>query len=113
MKYLIWVGMALVSLVMLAGGASKLTGNEMALASFSKLGLPAWFGTFIGVAEIAGAFGIWLKRTSALAALGIAIIMAGALYYHIMFPPLAAGVPAAVVLSICAFIISRRGTGIV
>ena len=30
MKYLIWIGMALVSLVMLAGGASKLTGNEMA-----------------------------------------------------------------------------------
>lgn len=113
MKYLIWVGMALVTMIMLLGGASKLMGVPEALESFSRLGLPTWFATFIGIAEISGAIGIWIKRTSLWAALGISIIMIGALYYHISFPPLAVGIPALFVLLMCGFIASRRGTGVV
>ncbi|MEM1106406.1 MAG: DoxX family protein [Pseudomonadota bacterium] len=113
MKYVVWAGMAIVSLVMLMGGSAKLAGQEMALTSFSQLGLPSWFALFIAVSEIAGAFGLWIRRTSFWAALGIAIIMAGAIYYHLSFPPAAAGVPALVVLLICGYIISRRGTGVI
>ncbi len=113
MKYVIWVAMAIVTLVMLMGGIMKLTGNPMATTSFSVLGLPAIFGTFIGVCEVAGAIGIWLRKTSMLAASGIAIIMLGAIYYHVMHTPLAEGIPAFVVLLCCALIISRRGTGVI
>lgn len=113
MKYLTWAGMSFVSLIMLMGGSVKLMGNPMALESFSKLGLPGWFAIFIGVSEVAGALGIWIRRTSFWAALGIGIIMVGALYYHVTFPPLSAGVPAAFVLVICGYIISRRGTGVI
>ena len=87
MKYVIWIAMALVSVVMLMGGVMKLTGNEMALSSFATLGLPLWFGTFIGLCEIAGAIGIWLRRTSMLAAMGIAVIMIGGIYYHAVHTP--------------------------
>ncbi len=87
-----------VSALMLMGGVMKLTGQEMALQSFADLGLPSWFGTFIGVAEIAGAIGIWIPRLSSLAAIGIALIMLGAVYYHITFPPLQAGIAAFLVL---------------
>lgn len=113
MKYATWAGMAIVSFVMLMGGAMKLMGNPMALDSFATLGLPGWFGTFIGVCEIAGAIGIWLRRTSMLAALGIAIIMVGAVYYHVMHTPLQEGIPALVVLLISLWIVSRRGTGVI
>lgn len=113
MKYVIWVAMAIITIVMLMGGVMKLTGNPMAHQSFADLGLPGWFGYFIGACEVAGAIGIWLRPTSRLAALGIAIIMAGAVYYHVTFPPVQAGIPATVVLLCSLFIVSRKGTGVI
>jgi len=113
MKYITWAAMAIVTLIMLMGGTMKLMGNPMATASFATLGLPAIFGTFIGVCEIAGGLGLWLRRTSMLAAIGISIIMIGAIYYHIMHTPLTEGIPAMVVLICCGWIISRRGGGVI
>lgn len=113
MKYVIWVAMGIVSLVMIMGGVMKLAGNPMATASFATLGLPPLFATFIGVCELAGAVGIWLRKTSMLAAIGIAIIMIGAIYYHVVHTPISEGVPAMVILACCALIISRKGTGII
>ena len=113
MKYAPWSPNGFVSLIMLMGGGSKLAGSQMALQSFADLGLPGWFPTFIGICEVAGAIGIWLRRTSMLAAMGIAIIMIGAVYYHVTFPPVAAAAPAGIVLLICVWIASRRGTGVV
>lgn len=113
MKYVIWAAMVIVTLIMLMGGAMKLSGNPTATASFTTLGLPAVFGTFIGVCEIAGALGIWLRKTSMLAAIGIAIIMLGALYYHFMHTPLTEGIAAFVVLLCSLLIISRKGTGVI
>ncbi|MEM6941331.1 MAG: DoxX family protein [Pseudomonadota bacterium] len=113
MKYATWAAMGIVTLVMLAGSSMKLTGNEMALTSFSTLGLPDWFGLFIAVCEIAGAIGLWLRRTSVLAAAGIAVIMIGAIYYHLVHTPVGEGVPALVVLVCCGLIISRRGGGVI
>lgn len=113
MKYALWAAMAVVTLIMLMGGVMKLTGNEKATASFAVLGLPAIFATFIGVCEIAGAIGLWHRKTSVLAATGIAIIMLGAIYYHVVHTPFAEGIPAIIVLLCCGFIISRKGGGII
>ena len=87
MRILDYFAMALVSFIMLAGASLKLTGNEVALQSFIDLGLPSWFGTFIGVCEALGAIGLWLRPTSRLAALGIAIIMCGAEVWPRMMVP--------------------------
>ncbi len=113
MKYFTWATMAIVTLVMLMGGTMKLMGNPMAMGSFATLGLPAAFGAFIGVCEIAGAIGLWLRKTSMLAAIGVACIMVGAIYYHVMHTPLTEGIPAIVVLACCGWIISRRGGGVI
>ena len=110
---LTWISMLIVTVVMLMGGYMKLTGNEMAMGSFAVLGLPAIFGTFIGVCEIAGALGLWYRPTSRYAAMGISIIMLGAIYYHVAHPPIAEGIPALVVLLCCGWIISRKGTGLI
>ncbi len=113
MKYVIWIAMAILTLMMFSGGVLKLMGNPMVTASFAALGLPAIFGTFIGACEVAGAIGIWLRKTSLLAAIGLAIIMVGAIYYHVTLTPIAEGIPALVALACCGLIISRRGTGII
>ena len=47
------------------------------------------------------------------AAGGIAIIMVGAVYYHLMHSPVAEAIPAFVVLICCGLIVNRRGTGII
>ena len=107
-KYLLWGASGIVTLIMLMGGAMKLSGQEIALKSFADLGMPGWFGLFIGVCEVCGAIGIWIKRLSSVAAAGIAAIMLGALYYHIQFPPLAAGVPATIVLICAIYVCIRR-----
>jgi len=107
-KYLVWIASALVSLVMLAGGAMKLTGQEQVLVSFNDLGLPSAFALFIGAAEVAGGICIWLKRLSSLAAAGICLIRFGALYYHASFTPLEAGIPALVVFLGALYVLVRR-----
>jgi len=113
MKYVTWAAMAISTVILLMGGVMKLMGNPMATTSFTVLGLPAVFATFIGVCEIAGAIGIWLRKTSMLAAIGITLIMLGAIYYHVMHTPLAEGIPAFILLLCSLLIISRKGTGII
>ena len=113
MKYAIWIAMGLVSIVMLMGGFMKLTGNPLALKSFADLGLSNTFALFIGVCEIAGAIGLWLRPTSRYAALGIAGIMIGAVYYHFNYTPLSEGAPAMIVLALSLFIATRQNTGVV
>lgn len=107
-KYILWAASGIVTLVMAMGGIGKWSGNEMMHSSFTILGLPSWFGYFIGTCELAGAIGIWVPRLSALAAMGISVIMLGAVYFHAMNTPLGQAVPAVVVLICCAYIISQR-----
>ena len=113
MKIVTWVLMALVSMVVIGAGFAKLSGVEMTLVSFATLGLPVWFGKFIGVAEVAGGIGLWHRKTSSLAAAGLSVIMFGAVYYHVVYTPISEAIPALVILLICAWILKRKGTGVI
>lgn len=92
-----WIMIVLLSAMMLMGGVMKLMGNPMVHESFATMGLPGWFGYFIGLAEVAGAIGLYLRFTSAWAAMGLLIIMLGAVYYHLVF-----SVPSAIPALVCA-----------
>jgi putative oxidoreductase len=107
-KYGIWVAIVLVALLLLAAGGAKLAGVPQVHQSFALLGLPVWFGYFIGACEVSGAIGLFIRPLSALAAAGISIIMLGALYFHATHPPLAAGVPALLILLLSVFVFTRR-----
>lgn len=74
-----WAVVILLALAFGAAGVGKLTGNEMMHMSFANMGLPSWFGYFIGACELAGAFGLLYKKLSSAAALGLVFIMLGAL----------------------------------
>ena len=107
-KYGIWVAIILAAIAFGGAGAAKLAGVPMVHESFANLGLPSWFGYFIGVCEIAGAVGLLIRPLSALAALGLGIIMVGAVYYHFAYTPISEGIPAMVLLLFCIFIFMAR-----
>ena len=107
-KYGLLSAMIIVAVILVPAGGAKLAGVPQMHASFSVLGLPVWFGYFIGACEIAGAIGLFIRRLSALAAIGISIIMLGALYFHAIYTPIAQGIPSMLVLLLCAYIFSKR-----
>jgi len=108
-KYLPWAVIVLLALPMMMAGAAKLAGVPEMHQSFVMLGLPDWFGYFIGAAELAGGIALFVSRLSALAATGLIPIMAGAVYFHIAFA-IPSAVPAAIflVLSLVVIALKRR-----
>jgi putative oxidoreductase len=106
--YSLKAAMILVALYVGAGGAGKLAGVPYLHSSFPVLGLPRWFGYFIGVCEVLGPIALFIRPLSALAALGIGIIMIGATYYHARYTPIVQAVPAFILTLLCAYIFIRR-----
>jgi len=103
-----WLLIILVALPVGAAGVGKLMGVEMMHQSFQLMGLPEWFGYFIGACELAGALGLLIPRLSAAAASGLLTIMLGAVGFHIAFTPLSAGVPALVLALLAVVIVFAR-----
>jgi putative oxidoreductase len=86
-KYGALIDFAFLALIVGAVGIAKLIGVPVVHQSFGVLGLPSWFGYFIGAAEVAGAVGLFIAQLSGLAAAGLAIIGARAVYFHLINPP--------------------------
>ena len=103
-NYPLWIVIALVVLYVGAGGAAKLAGVPYVHSSFPKLGLPHWFGYFIGACEVLGCIALFIRPLRALAALGIGIIMVGATYYHATYTPVLQAAPAFVLLILSIYI---------
>jgi putative oxidoreductase len=100
----LWIAIVVVAAYVGAGGIAKLAGVPYVHSSFPKLGLPPWFGYFIGVCEVLGPIALFIRPLRALAALGIAIIMIGATYYHTVHTPVVQAIPAAVLIVLCVFV---------
>ena len=107
-KYGVLIASAVLALIVGAAGIAKLMGVPMVHQSFGILGLPSWFGYFIGAAEVAGAVGLFIPQLYRLAAIGLSIIGAGAVYFHVMYTPISAGVPAIIVLALALFVALKR-----
>lgn len=104
----VWIAIVLVTLYVGAGGVAKLAGVPYVHSSFPKLGLPPWFGYFIGVCEVLGPIALFIRPLSAWAAAGIGIIMIGATYYHATYTPLAQAAPAFVLMLLSFYIVWKR-----
>ena len=88
MNILLWITQIVLALLFLFAGGTKLLLSSETLASMgspNQVVLPVWFFRFIGVAEVLGALGLILpgalrrqQHLTALAALGLTIIMIGA-----------------------------------
>lgn len=94
MNILLWITQIVLALLFLFAGGTKLVLSSETLASMgspNQVVLPVWFIRFIGVAEVLGALGLILpglfrrqQHLTALAALGLTIIMIGAVVVTII-----------------------------
>ena len=93
---------ALLSLVFLLTGIMKLTGAEMVKEGFEGWGYPIIFMYFVGLCEVAGAIGLWLRRFSYAAKVCLIILMAGAVLTHLAFDTFQEAVPPLVLIILTA-----------
>ena len=82
LRIAVYVVSGLLSALYLFAGIPKLVGNAQAVEGFKELGGDA-FRLFIGASEVSGAIGLWLPKLAFWAALGLAVIMVGAIYTHV------------------------------
>lgn len=75
----------LLAIPMVLAGLAKLAGTPELHQSFEMMGMPVWFGYFIGLCELVGGIGLLVSRFSALAAAALIPIMLGAAFFHIAY----------------------------
>lgn len=104
---LTWLPLVLLGLPLIGAGGAKLAGVPELHASFSAMGLPTWFGYFIGLAELLAGIAMFMPRLTALAGVGLVPIMLGAAYYHIAYN-VPSAVPAIVFLLLAIYAVAIR-----
>ena len=105
---LVYVPIVLAGSAYIVAGTSKLLGIPGLHASFALMGLPVWFGYFIGACEVTGGLGLFNRKFSALAAACLLGIMAGAIYFHLYYEVAAHALPAVILSMLLLFIIKVR-----
>jgi hypothetical protein len=119
MNILLWIIQILLALVFLFAGGLKLVipaAQLQAQAPPEAIRFSQWFMTFIGVCEVLGGLGLVLpgllrirKELTALAALGLTILMIGAVVVSVMGGGVMAGIVPLIVGLLCAFVAYGRG----
>jgi putative oxidoreductase len=79
----LWVLRIIVGLAFLAAGGSKLAGAPAMVAMFAKIGFGQWFRILTGLLEVAGAIGLFVPRLTVYAASLLAVVMVGAIGFHL------------------------------
>lgn len=118
MNIVLWIVQILLALLFLFAGGTKLILPSEVLQSMgspNQIMLSGFFIKFIGVCEVLGALGLILpgllrKRPSLtpLAAVGLAIIMIGAVVLSIAADGVVAGLVPLIVLTLCVFVAYGR-----
>lgn len=105
-----WILQALLAAMFIFSGGHKLMDLAGTTKMFESMGMPGWFAGLIGGAELLGGIGLLVPRTVRPAALGLIIIMIGAVFMHATKIPggLAKGVPAIVCLVLLAVVLVLR-----
>lgn len=82
-RVIMWILLVLAAGQFICVGAAKSAGVEAMMKGFRELNYTDGFGRFIGVCELLGGIGLLLSRTRLWAALGLMIIMVGAVGSHL------------------------------
>src|SRR5215216_2621910 len=118
MNILLWILQILLALTFLFAGGTKLVMSAEAMQKMSPpnaIMMPGWFLKFIGLCEVLGALGLILpglfrrqQHLTVLAAIGLTILMIGAVVVTVMGPGVAAAGPPLVIGLLCAFVAYGR-----
>ena len=95
-----WLALALLAIPVAGSGIGKLAGVPALHDPFALMGFPGWLGYFVGVVEVAGAVGVLIPTVSALAALLLVPVLAGALAFHLLWE-VPSPIPALIYPAIC------------
>ena len=100
------LGVAL-SAVFFVAGMAKLLRAAPLKAQFREFGLSTSVMSLVGAAEVAGAFGLQIDRLRIPAALGLALLMAGAVANHLKVKhPVGKLLPSAMLLLLLALFLA-------
>ena len=118
MNIVLWIIQILLALLFLFAGGSKLvmsTETLQSLASPNQVQLPILFIRFIGVVEVLGALGLVLpglfrikKGLTPLAAIGLTIVMVGAVIIVMAGDGIKMAITPLIVLLLCVFVAYGR-----
>jgi uncharacterized membrane protein YphA (DoxX/SURF4 family) len=118
MNILLWIIQILVALMFLFAGGMKLVMSTEAMQAMgppNQILFPGWFMKFIGVAEVLGGLGLLLpgllrrqQYLTPLAAVGLVILMIGAMVVTFIPQGIAGAIPALIFGLLCAFIAYGR-----
>ena len=105
-----WILQGLLAARFIFSGGHKLMDLAGTSKVFEGMGMPGWLGRFIGAAEVLGGIGLLVPRTVRPAAMGLLIIMIGAVFMHASKIPggLAKDVPAIVSLLLLVVVLVLR-----
>lgn len=119
MNILLWILQILLALTFLFAGGTKLVLSMETMRSMSppnSIVWPEWFIRFIGVAEVLGALGLVLpglfrrqQHLTSLAAIGLAIIMIGAVVTTVMSLGVGPAVWPLIIGILCVVVAYGRG----
>jgi len=79
-----WVLQVFLAVQFASGGVLKLIGDASMVDLFTDVGVGQWLRYVVGVCELAGAIGLLVPRLSAVAALGLTGLMAGAVATNVL-----------------------------
>ncbi len=108
-----WILQVILGLLFIKSGFDKLSALDKTTGMFGSMGLPGWLAAVVGGAELLGGIGLLIPRTVRLAALGLMIIMVGAVIMHVTKIPggIQGGIPALVFLvGLIIIYLLRRNT---
>ena len=105
-----WILQVVLGLFFIFAGFNKLRDLSSTVALFGNLGLPSVLAYVVGGAELLGGIGLLVPRLTRFAALGLLIIMIGAVFMHATKIPggLAGGLPAIVSLILLGTLVWLR-----
>ena len=106
-----WILQVILAILFIKAGFDKLRDVDGVTKMFEGLGLPGVLGVVVGAAELLGGIGLLIPRTVRPAAIGLIVIMVGALVMHATKIPggIAGGAFAgALLLGLVAVLLLRR-----
>lgn len=77
-----WVLQLLLAVLFIKSGFDKLRHLEGTVQFFGGIGLPSWMAYVVGGAELLGGIGLLVPQTVRPAAIGLILLMVGALVMH-------------------------------
>lgn len=78
-----WIIQVLIAGLFLMMGSQKLMSDPETVANFTRWGMPDKIYLVIGFFEVLGAIGLLIPRVAGLAAVGLILVMGGALFTHL------------------------------